>query len=106
MPLGLVLPPDFASPFEFGALVTSSPHTPYILGPDGKLVKEENKKEDVDTLEMEESKDSVDLSSSSPYTSNIVVSETEVKLKMDKVDYSRLVQCKMLHIQMTRSTTR
>ena len=29
-------------PFEFGALLTSSPHTPYILGPDGHLVSEEN----------------------------------------------------------------
>ena len=29
-------------PFEFGALLTSSPHTPYILGPDGHLVREEN----------------------------------------------------------------
>ena len=29
-------------PFEFGALLPSSPHTPYILGPGGHLVREEN----------------------------------------------------------------
>ena len=52
-----------SEPFEFGALVTSSPYIPYILGPDGQLVREgeadkgEDKGEAAETLEMEESKD-------------------------------------------------
>ena len=36
-------------PFEFGALVTSSPYIPYILGPDGQLVREG----EADTAEMD-----------------------------------------------------
>ena len=73
----------FSEPFQFGALVTSSPNIPFILGPDGQLVKEgetdieENKEEE---LEMEESKDI------NPSTSNsVLTSETEVELEADKV---------------------
>ena len=64
--------------FEFGALVTSSPHTPYILGPDGKLVKEGE-------TDIEANKDSGDLILSSSATSNIILrSETEVELEADQ----------------------
>jgi|ERR1712192_110342 len=67
LPLGLTLAPDFASSFEFGALVTSSPNIPYILGLDGQLVKEEETH--IEENKMKES--------SSPATSNIVLSETD-----------------------------
>ena len=75
--------------FEFAALVTSSLHTPYILGPDGQLVREgENEEEEVVELEMEESKDSSDHIPTSPSTPNTVMSETEVENEMeaDKVN--------------------
>ena len=64
-------------PFEFGALVTSSPNVLYILGQlvrEGEL--EKNKEEE---LEMEESKDLI------PSSSKIVLkSEMEVNLDVDK----------------------
>ena len=70
---------SLSGPFELGALLTSSPQTPYILGPDGKLVREgetdieENKEEGV---EMEESKDSDDITPSSSSTPNMVMSSS------------------------------
>ena len=72
-------------PFQFGALVISSPHTSYILRPDGQLLREaetdieENKEEDVVALEMEESEDNGDLIPLSGLNSNIVVSEAELE---------------------------
>ena len=73
-----------SEPFEFGALLASSPHTPYILGPDGQLVREEeNKEEEVVELEMEESKDSGDPIPFSPSTTDMVVSEKEVEFEAD-----------------------
>jgi len=75
-----------SEPFEFAALATSSLHTPYILGPDGQLVREgENKEEEVVELEMEESKDSSDHIPTSPSTPNTVMSEIEVEMEADKV---------------------
>ena len=48
-------------PFEMGALLTSSPHTPYVLGSDGGLRKVETggklEEEDVEAIEMEAPKD-------------------------------------------------
>ena len=66
-------------PFEFGALVTSSPNVLYILGPDGQLVREgELEKNKEEELEMEESKDLI------PSSSKIVLkSEMEVNLDVD-----------------------
>jgi len=82
-----------SEPFEFAALVTSSLHTPYIVGPDGQLVREgENEEEEVVELEMEESKDSSDHIPTSPSTPNTVndrmsvMSETEVEMEADKVN--------------------
>ena len=69
-----------SEPFEFGALATSSPYIPYILGPDGQLVREgeadkgEVKGEAAETLEMEESKDGGDLV---PSSSDIVPTKTD-----------------------------
>ena len=76
-------------PFQFGALVTSSLHTPYILRPDGQLVREgetdieENKEELVVVLEMEESQNIVDLVPLSGSASDILV--TEAELEADEV---------------------
>ena len=49
-----------SEPFEFGALLTSSPHTPYIFGPEGELKAEnieesENAGTTTDSLKMGES---------------------------------------------------
>ena len=69
-----------SEPFEFGALVTSSPYIPYIIGPDDQLVREENadkgedKGEKAESLEMEKSKDGGDLVSSS---SDLLLAKTE-----------------------------
>ena len=79
---------SFLKPFEFGALDVSSPHVPFILGPDGELVREgeadieENKEKE---MEMEESNGRSDPIPSSASTSNIVVLETEVELEANKV---------------------
>ena len=45
-----------SEPFQFGALLASSPHTAYIVGPNGELITdtEENKNEEMkEVLEME-----------------------------------------------------
>ena len=63
---------------QFGALLTSSPFTPYILGADGQLVmesatnKEDNKEEEVRELEMAD-------------TPSIVGSETKVGLEANEL---------------------
>jgi len=76
----------FSEPFEFAALATSSLHTPYIIGPDGQLVREREMEEgEVVELEMEESKDSSDHIPTSPSTPNTVMSEIEVEMEADKV---------------------
>ena len=76
-------------PFQFGALIISSPHVPYILGPDGQLVMEEkthngeDKEEAAEGLdlklgEMEETKGAIDLMPSLP---NISQAKKEVELE-------------------------
>ena len=66
---------SLSQPFEVGALLTSSPHTPYILGPDGQLVKEggteRNNEEEMEVLEMKESKENY----------NCIGSNTEVQME-------------------------
>ena len=87
----------FNEPFEFGALVTSSPHIPYIIEPDGQLVREEetdikeNKEEEVEM--EEESKDSGDVipSSSSTPSMPCIVKEEETDIEENKEEEVEMV---------------
>ena len=81
-----------SEPFEFGALLTSSPHTPYILGPEGEL-KAENIEESknggrtTDALKMGESGDNRGfLHSISNISSSTVGSESQL---IEETAYTR-----------------
>ena len=66
---------------EFGALSTTSPHIPYIIGPDGQLLREADIEADKEE-EVEEPKDNGDLVTSFSSASNSIGSGAELKEDM------------------------